>query len=97
MCWCELTTKKISKSYKLGWSAMLVLDYSSRSYQIFGWQGQEISLEKSVPFELEGGNSIEKLMKDRKTEPDGTETLPFIEIQSAGSSLNSDTQPYPPP
>ncbi len=61
----ELTTKKISASYNLNWSAMLVLDYSSRTYQIFGWQGLGITLNQSVPFEPEGEDSVEKLMADR--------------------------------
>jgi PAS domain S-box-containing protein len=61
----ELTTKKIRDSYQLNWSAMLVLDYSSRNFQIFGWQGLGITLKQSIPFEPEGKLPMEELMSER--------------------------------
>ncbi len=49
----ELTTEKIATSYKLNWSAMIVQDYSTGKYMVFGYQGIEHSLEEDLHFEPE--------------------------------------------
>ena len=56
----ELTTEKISTSYKLNWSAMIVQDYSTGKFFFFGYQGIDQPLEEGQLFEPETIGEISK-------------------------------------
>ena len=64
----ELTTKKIVESYHLNWAAMLVLDYSSRNYELIGWQGMNITDDERKQFILERDSSIVQSFTNEKRE-----------------------------
>ena len=63
----ELTTRKILESYHLEWVAMVVLDYTSRNYQLIGWQGMEVPFDAKDPFIFKSDSSIGIILAtDRK-------------------------------
>ncbi len=80
----ELTTEKISTSYRLNWSAMIVQDYSTGRYLIFGSQGIDYPIGEETLFDKE---AIKEFRKDLSLEESNRYRYPPIVLRVADTSL----------